>query len=453
MAENIFNSKMLKYNMLAPRYTSYPTAPHFKDDISQEEFASWINSVKPDSKISLYIHIPFCSKICHYCGCHTKLTRNEDAIEQYVDFLIKEFELVASKLDNSVQINHIHFGGGTPTILAPKNFDKLINAINKNFKLSSDCETALEVDPRTITIDKVKSYSNCKINRVSFGIQDFNIDVQKAIHRVQPFELIEEVTNLFRANNIDAINFDLIYGLPKQNLKIIEENIDISLKLSPTRIAFFGYAHVPWMKKNMQLINDSDLPNQLERLKMFDLAYDKFQANGFFPIGLDHFARENDKMLTSYLEKNLHRNFQGYTTDNATTLIGFGVSSISYFDQGYVQNLTSIKQYKDHISNNKFTYQKSIKISNDDKIRREVINNIMCYLEVDLNLIYKKYGLSEDYFKNEILNLFPLIDDDLISFQDNLIKVNKKARQISRILSSIFDKYFKGGLNKHSNIT
>lgn len=447
---NEINSKILKYNNLAPRYTSYPTAPHFTDKINSDIYKSWLQQINKDQTLSLYFHIPFCRKLCHYCGCHTKVVNFDDPINNYIDLLMLELDLLKQNLVNDNEVIHIHFGGGTPTILEPKIFDKLIAKVRSLFKFSKNIEFAIEVDPRTITEDKVKSYADNGVNRISFGIQDFDLEVQEAINRVQSFELVKNITELFRKYNINNINFDLIYGLPKQNLEVIQRNLEQSISLKPSRIAFFGYAHVPWMKKNMQHINEVDLPNHEERLEMFSLAHKFLTNNSYHAIGLDHFTLANDSMLKSLKDGTLKRNFQGYTSDKADILLGLGVSSISYMPNGYLQNQTMISKYGTALQNGDFPITKGIETSDDDRIRKAIIDEIMCYLKVDLNKILKDSNFKLLEFQDSLRKLEPLAQDGLLEVTDSSIQINQNARQITRIVSSIFDKYFTGGLNKHS---
>lgn len=446
------NQKILKYNNLAPRYTSYPTAPHFNNEITSDVYKSWLKTIADNENISLYFHIPFCEKLCHYCGCHTKIVNYEDPIINYVEHLIMELELLSQTLTKKHNVIHIHFGGGTPTILKPVLFDKLIAKLKQLFTISAEVEFAIEVDPRTVDEAKVKSYAANGVNRISFGIQDFNLEVQEAINRVQPYELVANVTELFRKHGISNINFDLIYGLPKQTEKIILENLEQSLTLNPSRIAFFGYAHVPWMKKNMQHIKDEDLPDNLARLNMFTLAHNYLTSHGYHSVGLDHFVKNDDSMNSALNNKILKRNFQGYSSDKAEILIGLGVSSISFLANGYAQNNPLISKYMEAVKQGNFPIIKGIELSIDDKIRKKIIDNIMCYMEVDLAQITQGTNFTASDFAPEIQRLIPLIEDGLVKLDNNKITINQSARQITRVVSSVFDQYFTGGLNKHSKI-
>ncbi len=287
---------------------------------------------------------------------------------------------------------------------------------------------------------------------ISIGVQDFNKEVQLAINREQSFDLVYEVIKLFRKYNINDINLDLIYGLPKQTVEMIKRNIDYSMLLNPSRIALFAYAHVQWMKKHMRLINEEDLPDSQTRIEMYQVASDRLKEAGFAPIGLDHFAKVNDSMFKALKSKKLKRNFQGYSTDKGTSIIGFGASAIGYLPLGYVQNTLDFEEYKKNILNEILPIKKGIKISEDDKLRKKIIDEIMCFLEVDLNKISRDFNLPENYFFDEINALKELERDGLIKIKNNKIKINPQARQIVRVVSSFFDKFFKHDNKKHSKI-
>ena len=258
---------ILKYDRQIPRYTSYPTAPHFKKESDDKLYQKWLKEIPENSKISLYFHIPFCAKLCWYCGCNTQIINHYSPVERYLTYLKKEISIISNIIsDKNLKICHIHFGGGSPTIIDPKNFEDLFSYIRKNFNILPDAEIAIEVDHRNINEEKVQIYQKVGINRVSFGVQDFDLNVQKLINRVQPFDIVAEICNLFRKYDIKNINLDFIYGLPGQTLEIITKNIKLIKELDPDRIAFFGYAHVPWVKKYMRFIKDEDLPNAKDRI-------------------------------------------------------------------------------------------------------------------------------------------------------------------------------------------
>lgn len=450
--KNIDPNIILKYDKQIPRYTSYPTAPHFKQASDDQLYRNWLKEIPYNSAISLYFHIPFCEKLCWYCGCNTQIINHYSPVERYLTYLKKEISLISDLIsDKNIKICHIHFGGGSPTIIDPQNFEDLFFHIRKNFDILPNAEIAIEVDPRNIDEEKVKIYKKVGINRVSFGVQDFDLNVQKLINRVQPFELVEKICNLFRKYNINNINFDFIYGLPGQNVKIITKNIDLIQKLNPDRIAFFGYAHVPWVKKYMRFIKDEDLPNAKDRIDLYNIIAQNLHKIGYEAIGLDHFAKKNSDIILKLKNKKLKRNFQGYSTDNANILIGMGISSISYLPSGYGQNNTKNIPYPKLIDEGKLPISKIIKITKEDKIRKLIIDEIMCYLAVDLNDFIKEFNLKSNYFNQELQNLKELESENLIIINDKKITINPKTPQIARVAASFFDEYFDNGVNnRHS---
>lgn len=450
--KNSTNSTILKYDRQVPRYTSYPTAPHFKEDIGFENYKSWLKALDEKEKLSLYFHIPFCQQMCWYCGCFTKITQRYAPIEDYVSLLIREIKIIGEILGQKHLVEHIHFGGGSPTILPKSMIQDLMATIRDNFTINKNAQIAIEIDPRTVNEEKIACYANEGINRASLGIQDFNHEVQIAINREQSFDMVYDAVKCLRSYDINDINFDLIYGLPKQNIEMVKRNIDYSLLLNPNRIALFGYAHVSWMKKHMRLIDENKLPNSKARLSMYQNAASRLKQNGFEAIGLDHFAKKDDDMFLALKNKKLKRNFQGYSTDNAEVLIGFGTSSISYLPYGYVQNTLDLEEYKKAILNNILPIKKGVKTSKEDDFRKKIIDQIMCYLEVDLNKICQEFDIDPDYFQPEILKLKELEKDNLITLKNYKITINEKARPITRLVSSFFDKYLEPENKKHSKI-
>ncbi|MBP7710213.1 MAG: oxygen-independent coproporphyrinogen III oxidase [Rickettsiales bacterium] len=453
MLNKIEDSVILKHDTQVPRYTSYPTAPHFTSQVNGEVVSGWLKSLPQNETLSLYIHIPFCQQLCWYCGCYTKATNRYAPVEDYAHILAREIHLVANLLaKKNRKVSHIHFGGGSPTILLPQTFEHLMQAIRSEFEILPDAEIAIEVDPRNVSEEKIATYAKAGINRVSIGVQDFNLEVQQAINRVQSFDLVYDCIRLFREYKIDNINLDLIYGLPKQTLEGIRKNIDYAMLLKPSRIALFAYAHVQWMKKHMRLINEEDLPDGASRLQMYKLASEKLQQEGFFPIGLDHFAKKNDSMFLAFKEEKLKRNFQGYSTDTGSSVIGFGASAISYFPFGYSQNTLDFDEYKKNILSENLPTKKGVEISDDDKLRKKIIDELMCYLEVDLNKICEEFGLKKNHFDKELARLDELQKDGLVRVKNNVIKINLIAPQISRVVSSVFDKFFEADAKRHSKI-
>lgn len=445
---------ILNYEGQFPRYTSYPTAPHFSTGINATTYSQWLSALPAQDSLSLYIHIPFCQQLCWYCGCYTKITNKEAAVEEYIKVLMQEITLVATlPPPQSLYVTHIHFGGGSPTLLAPQLFLNLMRSIREAFSVAHHAEIAIEVDPRTVNEEKISAYASALVNRISIGAQDFNLDVQQAINREQPFELVQSCINLFKQYGINNINLDLMYGLPKQTIASIKNNIEAVFLLNPSRVAFFAYAHVHWMKKHMQLIQEENLPNDISRIEMFGLASEQLKQEGYLPIGLDHFAKPTDTMALALNAKTLNRNFQGYSVESASHLIGLGASSISQLSNRYAQNTSDLKQYKSNILNHILPIVRGIEISLEDQLRKAIIDDIMCYLEVDLKKQCTAFNYPFNYFDSELRSLDNLVKDGLVSINDYVIQIHPKARQVTRVVSSYFDRFFKSHTQKHSRIT
>lgn len=447
-----WQTTLSKHNRNVPRYTSYPTAPHFNETVTSESVKGWLHHTKSNSSLSLYFHIPFCHQLCWYCGCNTKATKQYAPVQQYLIYLKQEIEKVSLALAGQNPVTHIHFGGGSPSYLHPDDFRNLMAHIKKHFLLSPTAEIAIELDPREITEGKVAAYAQYGVNRASLGVQDFNSTVQKAINRVQPFHMIFKATELLRRYDIHAISFDLLYGLPHQTTEILLENVDLASSMSPDRITLFGYAHVPWMKKHMRLIKDETLPDTEARLAQFCAASQRLEQFGYRQIGLDHFVKPDDPMALAYDERRLRRNFQGYTTDQANTLIGFGASAISAFDQGYAQNTPDTRSYFNAIDAGKLPIQKGIRLSDDDRMCRDIIEKIMCYGEVDLRKMAAHYDQPISIFDPAIEQLHPLFQDALASYKDSILMVQPEVAQASRLVAAAFDHYLGDTSRKHAQV-
>lgn len=451
MLTNI-HTALLRHNQQLPRYTSYPTVPHFGDNIDSESVLTWMSDIPVDAPLSLYFHIPFCKKLCWYCGCNTKATQRYERLENYLTHLKNEVSLVANRLGEKRQVSHIHFGGGSPSFLHPDDFEDLMHHVHNHFTILPIAEIAIELDPRETSEAKIAMYAQCGVTRASLGVQDFNSKVQQAINRVQPFHQVFKNVGLLRQYGINEISFDLLYGLPHQTTKTIHETITLAAALRPDRIALFGYAHVPWMKKHMRLIDETKLPGALERLEQFDEARKELQSHGYQDIGLDHFVKPTDSLAYAHKTKCLRRNFQGYTNDSTAHLIGFGPSAISAFDGGYCQNIPDERAYSDAISKQRLPVVKGIKLSKNDKMRRNIIEKIMCYGKISLNTIVAEYQLEPHYFEPEIEALTALALDGLVSVEDGLITINPDAPQASRLIAAVFDTYLQPVPQKHAQV-
>lgn len=450
--EQELHAALLRHNRQVPRYTSYPTAPHFSDAVSGDTVNGWLEGLAPAANLSLYFHLPFCRKLCWYCGCNTRATRKYAPVKQYLAYLLREIDLVAKRLTGGQIVKHIHFGGGSPSMLSPDDFSALARQIREKFTVSPKAEIAIELDPREVTEAKVAAYARSGVNRASLGVQDFHADVQHAINRVQPFHVIYDTVQHLRAYGIDQINMDLLYGLPKQGVTHLTKNVDFATALGPSRISLFGYAHVPWMKKHMRLIDEATLPDGAARLQQFDAARERLQQRGYVPIGLDHFVHPNDPMAIAADRGDLKRNFQGYTTDDAEALIGFGTSAISAFPWGYAQNASVNHQYFEAIDRNKPATLRGIETDADDQMRRALIETLMCNFELDLKAFCKAYDVDAGYFNPELERLKALEKDGLVEVSETIVKVPDDARQAARLVAAAFDRYLTPTKGRHAQV-
>lgn len=440
-----------KYAVQAPRYTSYPSAPHFQS-LQPQTYAQWLADAPVLSPISLYLHIPYCSKLCWFCGCHTQITQKYAPILDYLQSLESEIGLVSGKLGTGRRVSHVHFGGGSPTILQSQHFSRLMETLNQHFALGDETQIAIELDPRTTTEAKIASYRRGGVNRVSIGVQDFDMAVQSAINRIQPFASVYETVYQCREYGINDISVDLVYGLPKQTMESFSRSLERALLLTPNRIALFGYAHVPWKKKNMRLINEADLPDERQRFGMFSYACEYLRQAGYRHIGLDHFAKMGDAMSQALENHTLKRNFQGYTTDQSGMLIGFGASAISSLPQGYAQNTANPEDYSARISRGELAVLRGYALTQEDRLRRDIIKQLMCYYEVDIESVSNRHSLPVSIFDAAFASLEPMAADGLVERHGYRLKVNKALPQAVRIVCAVFDSYFHPQPNQHAQV-
>ncbi len=423
------------YDTPVPRYTSFPTAVQFTADIPQSFYHKQLGVLLGDEPVSIYIHIPFCHSLCHYCGCHTKVVHNATPIENYIKSLLAEIDLAGQHLPNKIPVARVHFGGGSPNYAHSKEINKILDRLAKYFSFSNKTEIDIECDPRQLSSEKITDYGRLKVSRVSLGVQDFNVDVQQAVNRVQSFELIKEQVQLFRTANIKHINFDLMVGLPKQTLKTLEETFTKALSLQPSRIAVFPYAHVPWMKKHQKLLEAYPLPSPNLRFKMTELAHNVITKAGYKSIGMDHYALPTDSLAKAQKIGKLKRNFQGYTDDMAQTMIGFGVSAISQFDGVYIQNKTDSIAYRKDITENKNPIERGCILSEDDKIRRMLIEQLLCKFSV-----YLPDFPTIDVPKTK---LEPLQEDGIVKLTPTDVIITELGKPFARIVAASFDPYLR----------
>ena len=434
-----------KYDRPGPRYTSYPTAPHFNESFTHENYMDEIirtNKGNDLPDLSLYYHIPFCDTLCYFCGCNMIVSRNRDRIREYVKYVKNEIDLLRSYISSERKVSQLHWGGGTPTHLNPDEITDLISYINNNFEIAPDAEQGCEIDPRELTKAHLEALHNGGFNRISMGVQDFNEKVQKAVNRIQPAEMTQQVVEWVRELGFQSINLDLMYGLPFQSLKTFEDTVDGIIKLSPDRIAVFNYAHVPWMKTHMNLINADDLPVPEEKLQILKMTIEKLTGVGYVFIGMDHFAKPDDEMAIALREKKLYRNFQGYSTNAGTDLYAMGITSISQIGRIYTQNYKQEKEYFNALEEGLLPITKGYYLSDDDILRRHVIMKLMCDFELKFEAIEKQFNIDfKKYFSYGLNNLKEMVDDNLVEISDDMIKVTEMGRLLIRNVAMNFDGY------------
>ncbi|MBK8943942.1 MAG: oxygen-independent coproporphyrinogen III oxidase [Ignavibacteriae bacterium] len=432
-----------KYDRPGPRYTSYPTAPQFNENFTHKDFLNEIirtNNLENPNNLSLYFHIPYCDTLCYFCGCNMIISRNRERISKYINYLKNEIDLLRTYLKPERKVAQIHWGGGTPTHLLPNEINDLISYINENFYFVENPENGCEIDPRELTYEHLAALREGGFNRISMGVQDFNEKVQKAVNRIQPEELTRKVVEWIRELKFQSINLDLIYGLPFQTVSEFEKTIVSIIDISPDRIALFNYAHVPWMKKHMELIKPEDLPTPEEKMQILKMSAAKLTQAGYVFIGMDHFAKPNDELSIALSEKKLYRNFQGYSTNAGTDLYALGITSISQFGNIYAQNLKTEKEYFSILDEGNFPIAKGYEMNLDDIIRKEVIMKIMCDFELDFFQIENKFKINfDEYFKFGLANLTELIDDNLIKLENRKITVLEMGRLLVRNIAINFD--------------
>ena len=452
------NSNFLKkYNTTGPRYTSYPPATFFTENYTNTNLKESVilsNNENPSS-VSIYIHIPFCPQLCHFCGCTTQSGYTKPFLESYVEAVIKEIELVSKDINKSRILTQVHWGGGTPNAIDYKYIKQITDCIKENFVFAKDYEMAIECSPAYFTFKHISLLKEYGFNRISLGIQDFKDDVLKAINR-KPSKLeLEDIISTIKNEGFTGTNIDLVYGLPLQTVESFNETIDRAIKLDTDRIVTFSYAHVPSVISRQKVLEKIGFPSADEKAKMYQNAYDKFINAGYIAIGMDHFAKPHDELAIALKNKTLHRNFQGYCT-RATTgqVYGFGASSISQLHSAYSQNEKNAARYIKRIKNEGLAVVRGYSVNENEKIVRSVINSVMCNYYVDFNLIAKEFktSISQIYdaieFTLEKFNDF--IEDGLMEFENDIIKVNLMGRLVIRNIAMKFDPMINSGVGTYS---
>ncbi len=428
--------------MRVPRYTSYPTAPHFGPASDDKEHRAWLAGLDPDRPVSLYLHIPFCKQVCWYCACNMKLAAREAPVRAYGRILEQEIALVAAALPARLRVSHMHWGGGTPTAMPMDALAVLMDALRRNFDVLDAAEIAFELDPRTFAPEFAKALAGFGATRASLGVQEFDEKVQQTINRIQPYETVRQTVDALRAAGIDAINFDLMYGLPHQTTETISRSVEKTLSLRPDRIALFGYAHVPWMAKNQRLIPEDALPGPDERFDQAELAAEALVGAGYVRVGLDHFALPEDEMATALMTGRLKRNFQGYTVDSAPTLIGLGATSISALPDAYVQNIAETGAWSRAVEIGRLPTGKTRLLTAEDQLRRALIERLMCDLRVDVAEIASRFGVAPESFEPELARADVFVAEGLANRDGTVLAVTERGRPALRVVASVFDAYF-----------
>lgn len=433
-----------------PRYTSYPTAPHFQPVSDDAHYRGQLAALTGRQPLSVYLHIPFCNKMCWYCGCHTTIPNAYSRAERYCRALEAEIALVGEAIGEPGPVTHLHFGGGTPTYLRAGDLARIMAAVSEHLPFAPDAERAIEIDPRTLSADLATALGDLGINRASLGVQDFDAGVQAKINRMQPFERVAQAVEDLRAAGITALSFDLLYGLPGQSTQGVIATANAAADLEPQRLSVFGYAHVPWFKKHQQMIQEAELPGAQERLAQAAAISRALQKRGYVEIGFDHFARPDDPLAQAQHDATLNRNFQGYTNDQAAVMLGFGASAIGSLPNGYVQNAPNIAAYENAVVAGGLPVQRSVDLTAEDLLRRDAINKIMCDMALDLEALCAIHGRRADALDDALEAIDEMAADGLVTRAGHQITVTAQGRRFLRNIASAFDAYLDGRAQRHS---
>lgn len=425
-----------------PRYTSYPTAPAFSATVGPDEYAAGLADIGEAGPVSVYLHVPFCRSMCWYCGCHTTITRQDAPVVEYLDVMSQEIELVSFAAGNDVPVRNAHFGGGTPTIMKPQEFSALMAKLRSAFAFEADASVAVEIDPRTLAAPMIDALGENGVDRASLGVQSFDPVVQAAINRLQSFEQTEAAVVGLRSAGVTSINFDLIYGLPKQTVQSCVETVRLATELRPERFAVFGYAHIPAFKKHQRLIDEASLPDAKQRNEQAEAIARELQEAGYVRIGLDHFALPKDQLALAARNGTMRRNFQGYTTDDCDSLIGLGASAIGRLPSGYMQNHVPLGLYAERVASGVLPTAKGYLLSEEDKLRARIIERLMCDFEVDLGKVSSGSGFDTGFLVERNDRLGDLVADGIVTISGDRIVVSRDARFMVRAVAAAFDAYF-----------
>ncbi len=433
-------AKLGLFDAKVPRYTSYPTAPQFGGGVDAGKFRDWITAVPENGQISLYIHVPFCRRLCWFCACRTQGTQSDKPVASYLETLLTEIALLGETLPEGVTLSRMHWGGGTPTLLKPDMITRLAKAVFDVLPLAPNAEFSVEIDPNEVDQPRVDALAAAGMTRASIGVQDFDADIQTTIGRIQSFEITRQAADMLRATGIQSLNADILFGLPHQNTSKITASVQKLLSLNPDRVALYGYAHVPWMARRQSLIPSDALPTPQERLELFETARKLFKWDGYAEIGIDHFAIQSDGLAKAARAGKLRRNFQGYTDDQSDVLIGLGASSISRFPQGFAQNAPGTSDHTKAIRNGQFSTTRGHVFTQDDKLRGRLIEALMCDFEIRTDEILAQFPDAED-------KLMPMLTDaagafeGLVQLTTDRLHIRPPGRPLTRIIARHFDAY------------
>ncbi|MDH3526777.1 MAG: oxygen-independent coproporphyrinogen III oxidase [Gammaproteobacteria bacterium] len=446
----VFDADLIKrYDQSGPRYTSYPTVAQFHDGITEEDYRRWAQHSNEDPiprGLSLYLHIPFCDTVCFYCACNKVVTKNHDRATPYLDHLYREIAMQSALFDRDRTVEQLHWGGGTPTFLDPDQIRSLMKVIRRHFSLRDDDkgEYSIEIDPRSVDYEKLRTLRMTGFNRVSLGVQDFNPRVQKAVNRIQSEDLTREVTSTARELGFKSINMDLMYGLPYQSVKSFEETLELTIAIGPDRLAIYNYAHLPERFKPQRRISEENLPSADEKLDILQATIETLTNAGYVYIGMDHFARPDDELAIAQREGTLHRNFQGYSTHADCDLVGMGVSSISKVCDNYNQSVRDLEEYYRLIDAGRLPLERGIELEPDDLLRREAITQLMCHFVLDMKALEEKWNFNYKlHFKKELEDLQTMQADGLLNIKNDILTVLPPGRLLVRNICMVFDKYLR----------
>lgn len=442
---------VMRLSKPVPRYTSYPSTPHFNNDADGESYGNWLSELNEAATLSLYLHIPFCDRLCWFCACHTKHTLKYAPIRKYLTALLAEIRWVSEKLGGKGKVTSIHLGGGSPSLLKPEDLEELRVALQSGFRIDPDVEVSIEMDPNDLTGEQLDGMAAFGMTRASFGIQDFNPQVQATINRIQTFEQTANCIHAMRERGIGSINLDVLYGLPHQTTETVLDTVAQVLSLAPDRIALFGYAHVPWMKKHQTMIEERVLPGVLERFEQQAAAARLISRSGYESVGFDHFARPHDKLALAARTGKLRRNFQGYTDDRASALIGLGASAIGRFPQGYVQNVTATSVYEAQVLGGRAATSKGHCLSTEDLRRAWLIEELLCRFQVDIDAAADG---NPDLLRAFLRDIDVLTNSEartLLSWNGKTFGLAEQARPFVRHFAAAFDSYLARQTSRHSS--